>query len=45
MFYYMMNTGENLEMAHNHHIPRDKLTIVGKVHGQGYMAGGEWTHF
>lgn len=45
MFYYMMNTGENLEMAHNHHIPRDRLIIVSKVHGQGYMAGGEWTHF
>ena len=45
MFNWMMLTGENIEMAHNSHIPRDKLIIAPVVHGHGWITNGEWTEF
>lgn len=43
MFDWMLETGENIEMGHNHHIPKDKLVITPTLGGQGYITNGEWT--
>lgn len=45
MFNWMMQTDDNLEMAHNVHIPKDKLVVVSNVGGHGWITNGEWTEF
>lgn len=45
IFDWMMDRGENIEMAHNYWIPKDKLVIVPELGGSGYITNGELTAF
>lgn len=43
IFNWMLTTGENIEMAHNAHIPKEKLVVLSSTGGEGYITNGEWT--
>lgn len=45
IFSWMYTTGENIEVAHNAHIPKDKLIILPNLGGGGYITNGELTSF
>lgn len=45
IFNWMLTTGENIEIGHNIHIPKDKLLLVPSVNGCGWITNGEWTQF
>lgn len=45
IFNHMINTGENIEISHLSHIPKDKLITVPKIHGHGFITNGEYTSF
>ena len=43
IFNWMIATGENIEMGHNHHVPKEKLITIPDYGLEGPMTNGEWT--